>query len=312
MTPLVLALALGGAPELWVATQGLDGSACDSAALAARLHAQRPGASVHAWSPAAGAEAPPAGAVTVRLAAEGGVTRLEIAGAGSPIRRTLPAGDGCERDVEIAALIVDGALDELRAPGASPTVDSLAPPVPLRKKMQVGVAVGAGVEQGPINVVAALDVGAMVRYRWIELTLDYDLGLPASTGVSVAPPEKGSGTLTASAQTAEIGLGLARRLGPGPLSADLLLGLSFTSVSTSNSPTTPGLFQQAPRSATELYTGLRLGYVVELPLGLFAGARVEERLAPEHVTFGVVGGDSTVSSWTWSLQALGLVGFRFL
>ncbi len=325
MTPLVLALALGGAPELWVATQGLDGAACDSTALAARLHAQRPGAIVHAWNPEAAGADPPAGAVRVRLAAEGGVTRLEITGAGNSITRTLPAADGCERNVEIAALIVDGALDELRAPGASPTVDSLAPPVPLRKRMQVGVGVGAGVEQGPISFVAALDAGAVVRYRWIELTLDADLALPASTPFTVQPPEQvGTGTLSVTMLDAELGLGVAPRLGPGRLSADLLAGLSFASASSSTSSNAAILPHQAPQTATEFYTGLRLGYVVELPLGLFVGARVEERLAPKNATFEVVGADlgsnparpsnnpADVTTQTWTFQALGLVGVRFL
>ncbi len=318
MTPLVLALALGGAPQLWVATQGLDGAACDSAALATRLHAQRPGAIIHEWNPETGGEQPPAGAVTVRLAAGDGVTVLEITGAGSPITRNLPAAGGCERNVEIAALIVDGALDELRAPGGSPTVDSLAPPVPLRKRMQVGIGVGAGVEQGPISFVAALDAGATLRYRWFELTLDADLGLPSSTPFKVQPPEvQSTGTLSVTMFDAELGLGVAPRLGPGRLSADLLLGLSFASASTSNTSTPSGVAHSAPQTATELFTGLRLGYVVELPLGLFVGARVEERLAPENATFEVVGADigknpANVTTRTWTFQALGLVGYRFL
>ena len=142
---------LAAAPELWVATQGLESPACDSAAFADAVRAQRPGVFVRPWLAEAGSESPPASAVRVRLSPGNGATLLEITGAGSPVVRPRPAEDGCKRHIEVAALIVDGALDDLRMSQSAPPVDSLAAPIPLRKRMEVGAALGAGVEQGALG-----------------------------------------------------------------------------------------------------------------------------------------------------------------
>jgi hypothetical protein len=310
VTPVLLTLALVAAPELWVATQGLDGDGCDAGALAAAIHTQRPGVAVHPWQRDGSEARPPDGAMRVVLSAGDGVTHLDVTGGVNPIARSLPAADGCKRNVEIAALIVDGALDDLRVSGSAPPVDSLAPPVPFRKRSGLAAAFGGGVEQGPVNVVASLDVQGAARYRFLELTLDADLALPSSTPSVSLAPEMGNSSLSLTSLTFEVGFGFAPRLGPGRASADLLLGASLAFASSSASP--GDVFQRTNRTSSELFGGLRLGYVFDLPHGLFVGARVEERLAPVQASFEVYGTQSPVSTRVWTLQGLGLVGYRFL
>ncbi len=317
MTPTLLALSLAAAPELWAATQGFDAMTCDAGSLAAAIQAHRPGSRVHPWHPESGVESPPSGDVRVQLTRKAGSVVLEVTGAGTPLTRTLPAGDDCTRTVELAALIVDGALDDLKASEAAPRVDSVAPPVPLSARMGAGVALGAGFEQSATGFAAALDAQGTFRYRLLELTLDLDVGLPSSSTVIPGFPEtvQGAvtgavtGTVTVTSLTAELGVGLAPHLGPGRLSADALLGVSFAFASTT--PST-ALFQRTSATAADAFAGLRLGYVFDLPRGFFAGARAEERLAPVQADFTPVGTSPTVSTPAFTFQALALVGYRFL
>jgi hypothetical protein len=306
VTGALLALTLGATAPLWAGTKGFDSAACDSAALVAALHAQRPSTSVHAWAPDA---SPPGAGVRVRLVRVDGATHLDVTGAGAPISRVLPPVDDCKRDVEIAALIVDNALDELSV-SAAPEVGSLAAPVPLRSRVDVGVAVGAGVEQGPFGVVGALDLSGVARYRFVELTLDADVGLPSSgSAIPITSPEAGSATISATSLAMEVGLGLAPRVGPGRAFVDGLLGVSLTFPSASGA-----VFQVASQPLPEGFAGLRIGYVLDLPHSFYVGAHVEERFAPGQTTLHVVDGNSpaSVTNRQWTFQALGLVGYRFL
>lgn len=315
--PLVLlGLIVGVVPEIWVATRGLDEVACNADALAAALRIQRPGVAVHVWQPEEGTGQPPQGATRVQLALRDGALLLEVTGAGRPIARALPATEGCERNIETAALIVDGALDDLRGSEARLSVDSLAPPVPFRKQLHLAGSVGVGVEQGMFSLVPVFDVAGIARYRAFELTLDADLGLASSTGFSLTSPETGAGTLSATTLAVELGAGVAPRLGPGRLCADVAFGLSLTFVSTS-SALTSALFQRQPGTATEPFGALRLGYAVDLPWGLVLEARAEERLNHQAsfqivgANFLAAGGASVVLTQGSTLQALGLLGYRF-
>lgn len=309
MTGALFALTLGTAAELWAGTKGFDQAACDSAALASAIRAQRPSAAVHPWDPDARDASPGGRAIRVRVVRERGVTHLDVTGAGAAMSRVLPPVDDCKRDVEIAALIVDNALDELRVSEA-PEVGSLAAPVPLRSRLEVGAAVGGGVEQGPFGVVAAVDVGAVARYRFVELTLDADVGLPSSSGELPNAPEQGFSTVSATSLALELGIGLAPRLGPGRASVDAVLGLSLAFASAS--PVQQAvLFRPASQTVSEGFGGLRLGYVLDLPHSFFVGARVEERFAPAQTDFGVAG-DSSIATRTWTFNGLFLLGYRFL
>lgn len=312
--PALQALTLGVAPELWVTTRGFDTPACDATAFAAAIHTQRPTETVHPWQPEAHVETPPKGAIVVTLVARDGVAVLEVTGGAAPIVRTLAEAVDCKRDVEIAALIVDGALDDLRVSQAAPKVDSLAAPVPFRSLVQAGVAFGAGVEQSPSGWVASLDIEGVARYRFYELTLDVDLGLPSSTSFAIANPETGTGSLSVTSLSAELGIGVAPRLGPGRASLDALLGVSVAFATASDSSSSKAVFQNASETAVDFFTGLRAGYVLELPRGFILGARAEERLAPRQAAFGVVGTNPStfsVNTRAWTLQTLGLVGYRF-
>jgi hypothetical protein len=311
-----LALILGAIPEVWAETEGPMGSeagACSAEALATALHAQRPLLAVHAFHPEIDPERPPAGAIRVRLTDRGGSAVLEILAPGSSIVRSLSAAGDCERNVAMAALIIDGALDELRVSEGTPKVDSLAPPIPFGKQLHLSTYVGAGAQQGVFGFVPAFAVVAAGRFRFLEVTLDVDLGLPSTTAFSLTPPEAGKGTLSATTLTVDLGAGVAPRLGPGRLTCDAVfgVGLAFAQVNSGS------VFQQQTETSTKPLVGLRLGYVVDLPRGVFLMARGEEHVSPA-TGFQVVGssfpltGNSTVMTPVWTFQALGFVGYHFL
>jgi len=263
VTAPLFALVLAGVAPVWVATRGFDGPGCNAEAFAAALHAQRPGTPVHPWHPEAG-EHPPDGVLSAELLREGGgAVTLKVTGLGRAIARSLPAADICERNVATAALIVDGALDDLETGKKAPTVDSLAPPLPFLQQLHLSVEAGGGVMQGVFALVPAFAVGGSVRYRYWELTLDGSFGLASQEAFSVVAPEQQGGTLAAHAFAAELGTGFTPRLGPGRFAADLVLGLSFTSASPSATSSTPGeiqtgLFQQTTPIATEPFGALRI------------------------------------------------------
>jgi hypothetical protein len=316
----VFALILGATPEVWAETQGLpetEGTACSADALAAALRAQRPSIAVHVWHPETSAIRPPDGAIRVRLTEREGAVVLEVNGAGSSVVRTMPAAEGCERNVATAALIVDGALDELRGSAEVPRVDSLAPPIPLSKQVHLSALVGAGVEQSLFGFVPAFDVEGAFRYRSLQLTFDVDFGLAAQTGFSLTAPENGSGTFSATPLAGDFGAGFSPRLGPGRFLADGVFGLAFTFGAVSSSS---GVFQRQPETTKEPFGALRLGYALDLPWGLFMEARAEER-ATAQASFQVVGssfdagssasGKSAALTPVWTFRAFGFLGYHF-
>jgi hypothetical protein len=320
VTGLLLALTLGAAGEVWVATEGLVPAAgapregCTSEAFASALRAQRPGIVVHPWHAESPDERPPEGAVQAKLAQQNGVVTLVVGGSGIALVRTLPASDPCARDVVTSALIVDGALDVLRVPTKTPRVDSLAPPVPFLKQLHVSAEAGAGITQGIFGVVPAFGLGGAVRYHYLELTLDVDIGLPSQTTFTILPPEATrSGTFSTIAGSSELGVGIAPRLGPGHLAAGVGFGLSFTSASASST----GLFQQKTENAIEPFGALKLGYALDLPRGLFVAVRAEERIhrtatfAIDGAEFAAPFGQGSVTTPLWTFQALAFLGIHF-
>jgi hypothetical protein len=326
VTPWLLALTLATGGELWAGTSGFDAVTCDSAALAKAIHTQRPATSVHPWR-AGDTGGPPAAGIVVRLTRGEGGTVLEVTGAGAPIHRVLPATDTCERTVEIAAQIVDAALDDLRVE-AAPQVESVLPPVPFRQKVELGVMLGGGVAQGAGSFSGALGGGIVGRYRFFELTFDASGGFPTTMSVTTSVPgATGSGTISVKQVALELGFGLAPRLGPGRGFVDIVGGVSlwFASFTSPPPPTSgnPPFFQVTSSSAEEGFVGARLGYALDLPLGLFVAARVEERLAPTKTTFGAVANTPTLNSSgattptglttpSFAFSGLGFVGYRFL
>jgi hypothetical protein len=319
VTGVLFSVILGTAQEVWVRTEGLSDSqdgTCSAETFTAALRTQRPGVTVHAWSLQNPAEAPPQRALRVHLAQRDGAVVLEVDGAGRSIVRTLPATEDCERDLQTAALIVDGALDELGVSPEAPTVD-LAPPIPFYKQLHVSASVGAGTEQGLSQFIPAFDIQGAVRYRFVEVTLDVDLGLASNTPFTLMAPESGNGSLSATSVAAEVGAGLAPRLGPGRLSFDLVAGLQLTFATFVEGAAPNTVFQTAPQTSEEPFGALRLGYSLDLPWGFFLQARAEERAA-HAATFGVVGGSfpvsagsSTVTAPVLTFQGLGLLGFHF-
>jgi hypothetical protein len=312
----LFALTLGVAAEVWAGTQGFAqapdaaGPACSSEGFAAAVRAQRPAVNVHVWYPDDASVRPPDSAVRARLTQHGSAVSLDIQGAGKAIARTLPEADGCERNVATAALIVDGALDDLKLAAAAPSVDSLAPPVPFWKQLHLGLAAGVGFEQGMFGVVPAFDVQVALRYRFVELTLDADLGLAGSTTFTAnnKPEQNGEATLTANPFDFSLGAGVTPRLGPGRVSADVLVGIANTSVAPSS--VTGGVLHPQTATTDLPFGGLRLGYSLDLWRGLFLTLRAEERLGPT-AAFQVTGNGQVATTRAYTFQALGLLGVHF-
>jgi hypothetical protein len=323
---VLLALTLGTAAEVWVATEGLvpqpDASpaACSAEAFAAALRSQRPGVLVRPWHPGRDAERPPDGALSASLTERGDVVTLDVHGARVTLSRALSANDRCERNVTTSALIVDGALDELMAPARAPTVDSLAPPVPFYKQLHLSASAGAGGEQGMFTFVPAFAGEVALRYRYVQLTVDFDAALGSSEGFGTSgtpgTEKPTTGTFAAAAAySGGLGAGFVPRLGPGRLDVAVAAGLSFASGAAS-SPTPSLLFQQSPASTTEPFVVARLGYALDLPAGLFVAVRAEERLT-RPATFEVGGalfqtsGQDTVTTRLWTFGSLAFIGYHF-
>jgi hypothetical protein len=309
------ALALASTPEVWTLMQGYadsEGGACDADALAAALRAQRPNLVVHAWRPSGEGGTPSEGAMRVSLTRQEETSVLEVSAPRISFARTLPA-ESCGRTIATAALIVDEALDELLVSGESPPVDSLAPPVPFVKELRVSASAGAGAKQGAFGFVPDFALEAAASFRAFQLTLGVDLGLPSSTDFSLTSPESGQGTLTETTAAAELAAGAIPRLGPGWIVADAVLGLGVTVGTTSSA----AVFQRRSTPSSLPFGGVRLGYALDLPRGLFVQVRAEERVGPQAglqvvgASFPASGGQSVVTSPVWSFQTLGLLGYHF-
>ena len=100
------------------------------------------------------------------------------------------------------------------------------------------------------------------------------------------------------------------------------LGLTFASANPA-STLSPAVFQTQTDTSKEPFGALRLGYRLDLPLGLFLSARVEGRATPQD-GFVVVGTNlpgncgtiqapvACVTSPVWTLRTFGFVGVHFL
>ena len=295
---LVLALALA-AP---VVSLQSDGAApCDTAAFAHDLRALRPELTILALD--GGQRSPP------EVPADGWLARLEgvgsghpvlrVTGAPTPLLRGLPA-EGCRSAVEIAASIVDGLLEQL--PREAPA--SLISAAPLHPSL--GIWLGAGVLQGPIDWVPSFALGLRLTLADWEIAGMSDLGLLSTLPLSTAD-EGVVGTYKALPFDFEIGGGYAPRLGPGRLMLDALTGLSAVRVWTEGSP----LFGNHDRVTVELFVAAAAGYTVDLPDRFFVGARVEERWSPSQAESSVTGGTNSVTTRIWAFSAALLAGWLF-
>ena len=89
--------------------------------------------------------------------------------------------------------------------------------------------------------------------------------------------------------------------------ADALLGVSLPVANTTGT-----VFQQATQVAPLFFSGLRVGYLADLPANLFVGARVEERVGLTSAFVVNNGSDNpVVTTRTWTFEALGLLGYHF-
>jgi hypothetical protein len=221
--------------------------------------------------------------------------------------------------VKTAALIVDGALDELRGPSSAIAVESLAAPVPLSKQLHFSASFEAGAAQGAFAAKPVLGVEASVRYRFLELTLAGDVVLSSQAGYVLPEPEAANVAEDLSVTSYSVGalMSFVPRLGPGRAVVGLGPGLSFLHASAT-------AFQQAPTTSTEPFGEVRLGYSFDLPRGFFLGARAEGRAA-RAATFQINGAyfghvvptppepstDTSTTTPVWTIRGVGFVGVHF-
>ena len=209
---------------------------------------------------------------------------------------------------------MDGALDVLRVPANAPVVESLAPPVPFFKQLHVSAAVGAGIEQGVFSFVPALAVEGAVRYRYLELSLDVDVGLASQT--SFTNPPAGGDALGNVLVNPRLG-GARARAGPSARAGTGRREHGFRALRHRGVHELRRDLQQHTQTATEPFFALRLGYALNLPRGLFVAVRAEERIT-RTATFDIEGaefpppfGQTGVTTPVWTFQSLAFVGYHF-
>jgi hypothetical protein len=297
---ILLALVLA-APV--VAVQSDGAAPCDTAAFAKELRTLRPELAVLSLETNA--------AVPIdswRASLEGMATdqaALRVTGRRLTVLRPLP-GQDCEWVVRTAASIIDGLLDEL------PLMTAQLEPARRSSRTNIELSgwIGAGVAQGPLQWGPTFDVGGrLLFWRSAEVIAGADIGLPATTPLATVD-EGLLGNYRVLPFDLELGAGYGPRLGPGRLSLDLLIGLSFAEVWT-NVPGTEPLFGRTNDLATEFFLAPRVSYAIDLPLQTFIGLSAEERGSPARAAVTVVGGTSSVMTRTWTLASTIFFGRRF-
>jgi hypothetical protein len=290
---------MAAAQPVWVA--GPPGDDCGGAELVAELGRVRPGLSVRSGlAPDGSADR------QVMLERFGGTFTVVISGggAGGPLFRTFADPQDCPAAGRTAALIVDSALDQLRPVGAAPSLEPFIP----RRWLQLAAAIGGGVEQGLLGWSPALEAEGLVHLGAGEILLALDLIPTASTLVD---PKAALGAYAATSFGVEVGGGLAPRVGPGRIAADVLYGWDTAFVSLTGVATGEPFYQQQGRTVAEPFFALRVGYSLDLPHGLFIGLRAEEQLALVRDTLALEGTDYSITTRAWSFDAAALLGWRF-
>jgi hypothetical protein len=244
--------------------------------------------------------APDAEGVEVVVTAKKGEILLAVSGHGRSINRSFPDPNDCESASQTAALIIDRALEDLRSTETTPAIETLAPPP---SPFALLAAIGGGGTQGVFGAAAALNVA--LQLQWLDLallTLSGDFVLPSGTTLP-----NDLGTLQASGEVLELGVGVSPHLGPGRLNATALFGITWTNV-TSDIPSVPS---NRGGSGVEPYVGLAAGYALGLPDHFFLSVQIEEQLALGRTEF-VIEGESVppASTRTWTFQAWLAVGRR--
>jgi hypothetical protein len=282
LTAPVVSLQSDGAPP------------CDTAAFAHDLRALWPELTIVALE---AGQTPPVNAWLARLeGVASGQPVLRVTGNPTPLLRAL-SGESCSSVVEIAASIVDGLLDELPREASA----FLASATPLRPSL--GIWLGGGVLQGPIQWVPTVSLGVRLRLGHFELVGASELGALATQPLST--PDGGRGNYKALPFDFEGGGGWAPHLWLGNLSVDFLSGPSIARVWAKGSP----LFGTQTVVTLEPFVALAAGYTIDLPARFFAGVRIEERWSPTQAHFSV-DSSSAVATRIWAFNASLLAGWR--
>jgi hypothetical protein len=294
-----LALLLAASPEpvtLWLRGDLPADSPCRLESLSAAIRAQRPDALL-----ALGARSKPTDLEAV-LSESGGTLTLTVSGPGKPLSRVLPVpGDDCIEATHTAALMIDRYLDDLNENAEEARIDGLSSSSGPTSAFTVSL--GPSVVQAPAGLSAGLVLEVDQRFGLLLLSLGGELNLSQQKAASAV-----SGLYELQPAAAWLAVGVAPRLGPGRLVAQGSLGLSLLWVTIGQ--TTPPTYQKQQASGADLFAGLRLGYVLDLPARFSLALRYEERWVPSPTPFSVEGypGDS-VSVRTFSGDLALLVGY---
>jgi hypothetical protein len=281
---LALLMTAGASTEAWVRTSGMTGPACGDAALVHTVHQWRPQLSLHEGTSA------DANALQVVLERGAGVYTLRLHGPELSMIRIFQDRGDCEVALRTAALIVDGALDQLGAPRTAPPID-LAPPL----RLEVAAVIDASVLRGVLGTAGAGGVSLLFRLGLAEWAVDGELEPGVSAPGSGSLPSGTSAQWTWRASVGggvEATGGVAPRVGPGTLSVDGGVGFSDATVSVTHI-TGVQLFQQRSATAVAPFLALRVSYSLDLPSGFFVTARVEGRWVPDPVVVQVQGTEAT-------------------
>jgi hypothetical protein len=296
-TPLALVLAVSPAsPSIWIRVDIAANSPCSASALVAAIRVQRPDASI-LLGPRPGTQG-----IEADFTESAGTYTLSVRGAGKPLDRVLPTpGSTCEETLETAALMIDRYADELHADAGQPQIEDLG----AATKRRFWLFFGPSLVQAP----AGLSFGLTLEVDWRLSLLLLSLGGEANLAQEEAVASfDGAFRLTPAATW--LAAGVAPRLGPGRIVAQASFGLSLLWVDI-QSFSTPPLPHQRNGNAVDPYVGLRVAYVLDLPLRFSLALRFEERFVPAPTSFFVEGYPGSVSVRSLSGDLALLAGYSF-
>jgi hypothetical protein len=268
------------APTVFLSVDVDAESPCRVAGLAAAIRALRPDAALVAG------KRPLPSDLEAEITESSGALTLSVRGEGKPLTRSLPpAGPSCEATVQTAALMIDRYLDELNERAEEVRIEELSHW--SRPDLALIVSLGASVVQAPVGWSPGLDLGLDLRLGLALLSLGGEVNLAQSDSAATV-----GGTYHLQPAAAWLAAGVVPRLGPGRLLVQGSLGLALV-WATIDSPGAP--FQRQQGHAVDLFVGLRVGYVLDLPARFSLALRYEERWVSHPTSFSVEGFPGSVS-----------------
>lgn len=228
------------------------------------------------------------------------------------IRSFADPGD-CEVAAQTAALIADGALDDLPPATSTVTLEKPAPP-PIRTPGWISSpSIGIGGRQTMLGAAASLMLGFKAAQELFESEFIFEVALPNSQPLLRRHAEEfGLGpqdAYTSVSFTPILLEGVGFAVGPGRLSFQAEVGVELTILEVKSQVIRPERFTNP---VSEPFGGLRVGYTWNLTDRLFLAASVDERIAPASTRIEVIGIPSHVTNRNWTLSGTLSFGMHFL